>query len=453
MLFTIGWGAWQGRQNKTTEDYFLAGRSQHWVVVMLSIVATETSVLTFISIPGLAYRGDWFFLQLAMGMIIGRLLVSVILLPVYFSQGVVSIYEVLGKKFGPNIQRLASSVFLVTRFLADGIRLLATAVIVQVLTGWSLPLAVVLIGLVTLLYTVMGGIRTVVWMDSFQFVLYLFSALLVILHIVMEPGVVPSRFIADLMHEGKLNVLHFGPDIFTNPWLFIPAFLGGILLSFASHGADYMMVQRTLTCASLRDAKKAMIGSGLFVLMQFALFLFAGSMIYISLGGLPLEKDREFAYYIINHLPQGLRGILLAGVLSAAMSTLSSSINALSSSTLRDWLHSTNLDTARLVSIAWAGVLILMAILFDESDKAIVEVGLHIASYTYGGLLALFIISKLNRSFHSGALIIGLLTSLVSVYMAQQNDVAWTWFVLIGTVVNIIVVYITHMIFFRHHDV
>lgn len=451
-MLTTGWGMWQGRQNKTTEDYFLAGRSQHWIMVMFSIVATETSVLTFVSIPGLAYRSDWFFLQLALGFIIGRILVSFFLLPSYFGTGVVSIYEVLGERFGSGIQKLSSGVFLVTRILADGIRFLATAVIVQVLTGWSLPFAVLIIGIVTLIYTVSGGIRTVVWVDSFQFILYLAGALIVILHIFSQPDAIPTGFIADLMHEGKINIFRFGSDIFTDPWIFWPAFIGGIFLSFASHGADYMMVQRTLTCSNLKSAKKAMIGSGFFVFLQFSLFLFAGSLIYIYLGGAPLEKDREFAHYIIHELPVGLRGLLLAGVLSAAMSTLSSSINSLASSTLRDWIKKdADLKTARIISIFWAAVLIVIAMVFDESDKAIVEVGLQIASYTYGGLLSLFLISKLPGHFSSGSLIIGLIASLFTVFVAQQNGIAWTWFILLAIVVNIMVVYLSQLLLFRQH--
>ena len=444
---------WQGRQNKSVEDYFIAGRSQHWVMVMFSIVATETSVLTFVSIPGLAYRGDWFFLQLALGFIIGRILVTIFLLPSYFGKGIVSIYEVLGERFGTGIQKLSSGVFLITRILADGIRFLATAVIVQVLTGWSLPAAVLVIGIVTLVYTVSGGIRTVVWVDSFQFILYLSGALIVILHIFSQPGVIPSGFVADLMHEGKISIFRFGGDIFTNPWLFYSAFIGGIFLSFASHGADYMMVQRTLTCTDLRSAKKAMIGSGFFVFLQFTLFLFAGSLIYMSLGGIELEKDREFAHYIINELPIGLRGLLLAGVLSAAMSTLSSSINSLASSTLRDWFKKdADLKTAQKTSAVWAVVLIGIAMIFDESDKAIVEMGLQIASYTYGGLLSLFIISKLKRQFNSISLMIGLLSSFLAVYVAQQNGIAWTWFILLAVIVNIAVVFVSQSIFFRRHD-
>lgn len=422
-------------------------------MVMFSIVATETSVLTFVSIPGLAYRGDWFFLQLALGFIIGRILVSIILLPSYFEGGIVSIYEILGEKFGHGIQKMSSGIFLVTRILADGIRFLATAVIVQVLTGWSLPSSVLLIGIVTLIYTVSGGIRTVVWVDSFQFLLYLFGALVVIIHILSQPGVIPSGFIADLMHDGKTNIFRFGGDWMTDPWVFISAFIGGIFLSFASHGADHMMVQRTLTCKNVTDAKKAMVGSGVFVFLQFFLFLMAGSLIYISLSGIALEKDREFAHYIIHELPIGLKGLLLAGVLSAAMSTLSSSINALASSTLRDWIQKkTDLKTARLTSIAWAAVLILIALLFDESDKAIVEVGLQIASYTYGGLLSLFIISKLQREFHSITLMIGLITSLITVFLAQQSGIAWTWFIAMAVVVNVGSVFLIESILFRRHD-
>lgn len=452
LMLTTGWGMWQGRLNKTTEDYFLAGRSQHWIMVMFSIVATETSVLTFVSIPGLAYRSDWFFLQLAFGFIIGRILVSFFLLPSYFKKGVVSIYEVLGERFGLGIQKLSSGVFLLTRILADGIRFLATAVIVQVLTGWSLPFAVLIIGLVTLIYTVSGGIRTVVWVDSFQFILYLSGALIVILHVFSQPDVIPAGFISDLMHEGKLSIFRFGGNIATNPWLFGSAFIGGIFLSFASHGADYMMVQRTLTCSNLQSARKAMIGSGFFVFFQFSLFLFAGSLIYVSLGGIPLEKDREFSYYIIHELPVGLRGLLLAGVLSAAMSTLSSSINSLASSTLRDWMRKdVDLKTARMVSVAWASVLIVIAMVFDESDKAIVEMGLQIASYTYGGLLSLFLISKLPWNFSSGSLMMGLIASLLTVFIAHQNGIAWTWFILLAILVNIAVVCLSQFIFFRKH--
>ena len=326
------YGIWQSRFNESSEDYFLGGRNLPWPVAMLSIVATETSVLTFISIPGLAYRGDWFFLQLAIGYILGRILVSLILLPQYFNSGVTSIYEIIGQKFGPDLQKVASGVFLITRILADGVRFLATAVVVQGITGWTLPMAVIMIGVVTLIYTLYGGIRTVVWVDSIQFILYLFGGIASIIIVLNLLDQSLFEAISTLSGEGKLSVFNWQGDLIKEPYYFITAIVGGVLLSFSSHGVDYMMVQRVLGTKNLSAARKAMVGSGIFVFLQFSVFLMAGSLIYLLMGGVEMERDREFTSFIVNYLPIGLKGVLLAGVLSAAMSTLSSSINSLASS-------------------------------------------------------------------------------------------------------------------------
>jgi Na+/proline symporter len=440
----MGFGWWQSRLNKTTSDYFLGGKNIPWVVAMFSIVATETSVLTFISIPGIAYRGNWLFLQLAIGYILGRILVSLFLLPQYFKLGVTSIYEVLGKKFGPEIQKVASAVFLITRILADGIRYLATAVIVQVVTGWSLPVAVLVIGGVTLVYSLLGGIRTIVWIDSFQFVLYLAGGLISIFYILvnMEPSA--GDAFSQLSEAGKLQILNFSGDFIHDPYLFISAVIGGMFLSFSSHGADYMMVQRVLGTKDLESGRKAMIGSGLFVFLQFGIFLLAGSLIYIYIGGVELVKDREFSTFIIDHLPIGVKGLLLAGILSAAMSTLSSSINSLASSTITDWLKGeADLRKSRIVSGVWATVLIGIALIFDEGDSAIVIMGLQIASFTYGGLLGLFLLSKLDYSFAQISLIIGLISSCLVVFFLKQIGLAWTWFIFLSVTTNIIVTILT----------
>lgn len=446
ILFLIGisaYGIYNSRFNRTTEDYFLAGRDMPWWAAMLSIVATETSVLTFISIPGLAYRDNWFFLQLALGYILGRILVSVFLLPAYFKTGITSIYEVLGARFGQNVQKTASGVFLVTRILADGIRFLATAVIVQVVTGWSLPVAVLVIGLVTVIYTLMGGIRTVVWVDSFQFVLYLGGGLIAIFFVLMKADLGMGAMLSQLNAQGKLDIVRWGWDLFANPWLFISAVFGGMLLSFASHGADYMMVQRVLSCRDLPSARKAMVGSGIFVFIQFTVFLLAGSLIYLYLGGVEIEKDREFSTFIVNELPVGVKGLLLAGVLSAAMSTLSSSINSLASSTTTDWLGGkVSIQKSRLISLGWAIVLIGIALVFDESDKAIVVMGLEIASFTYGGLLGLFLLSKIDREFAPASLITGLIASMLIVFVLKNAGLAWTWFIGFSVLTNLAVVYL-----------
>jgi len=408
---------------------------------MFSIVATETSVLTFVSIPGLAYRSDWFFLQLAMGYILGRTLVAYYLIPLYFEKDIISIYELVGNRFGAIVQKCASGVFLITRVLADGVRFLATAVIVQVITGWPIWIAVLIIGLVTLIYTLWGGMRAILWIDSIQFLIYLTGGLLIILFILTS-----SSFPGwdTILAGSKMKIFRFTTDnIFKDSWYVLSAFLGGVFLSFASHGADYMMAQRILTCSNIRDARRAMIGSGFFVFIQFAIFLLAGTLIWAYLGELELAKDRELSYFIINHLPAGIRGILLIGVLSAAMSTLSSSINSLASSTIHDWMKS-NVTLAKsiLVSGIWALILIIIALIFDEGDTAIVIIGLKIGSFTYGGLLSFFILLKSNKQFTKGSIITGLFCGVGSVFLLQSQGFAWTWFIIFSLIINLGVVYL-----------
>ena len=446
------YGIWQSKFNKSSDDYFLGGRNLPWPVAMFSIVATETSVLTFISVPGLAYRGDWAFLQLSIGYIIGRIMVSIFLLPQYFKYGVSSIYEILGNKFGIEIQKTASGVFLITRVLADGVRFLATAVIVQLVTGWSLPVSVIIIGLVTLIYTLSGGIRTIVWIDSLQFILYLTGGILSIFFILnyLDHSFLSS--IKYLYESSKLSIFDFYGNPLINPYFFISAILGGILLSFSSHGVDYMMVQRVLGTKDLSSAKKAMVGSGFFVAIQFIIFLFAGSLIFILFNGSELEQDREFTTFIINYLPVGVKGLLLAGVLSAAMSTLSSSINSLSSSVINDWMGGNKtIKESQFISLLWGMVLILIALLFDESDSAIVIVGLQIASFTYGGLLGLFLLSRLDRKFNKYSLLLGLVSSFLIVFYLKLIGLSWTWFILVSVVTNIVIT-IFAQVFIEHYS-
>ncbi len=440
------YGYRQSKYNKTVDDFFLADRQLPWIVAMFSIVATETSVLTFISVPGLAYQGNWFFLQLAFGYICGRILVSIFLLPQYFKKPITSIYEILGNKYGKGIQKTASGVFLVTRILADGIRFLATATIVHVISGWSLPVAVLLIGIVTVFYTVLGGIRTVVWIDSFQFLLYIGGGVIAIVFAVNLLPIPNSEVFSSLNVLHKLSITNFNGNIFTQPYNFFSALIGGAFLSFASHGADYMMVQRVLGTNNLSSARKAMVGSGIFVTLQFAIFLLAGSLIFIYYSGMHIDKDREFATFIVNVLPTGIKGILFAGVLSAAMSTLSSSINSLASSTISDWGIPKSLKNSRVASFVWAIILMAIALFFDEGNTAIVIVGLQIASFTYGGLLGLFILSRLERSFHSASLIIGLIGSLLLVLILKQTGLAWTWYILCAVTINLVLVFVVDFV-------
>lgn len=449
---TVAYGIWSGRYSKSTSAYFLAERSMPWWAVMLSLVATETSVLTFISVPGIAYRGNWFFLQLAFGYILGRVAVSLLLLPLYYGQGITSIYQYIGQRFGTQVQRFSSAIFLMTRLLADGVRFFATAFLMQQLLGWSIPLSVLVLGAVTLIYTLAGGIRSVVWMDTVQFTLYLGCGLvsLWIINDLLAGGL--GAGIVQLARESKLEVFNLQASAvfsFKSAYAFPAALLGGAFLSFASHGTDYMMVQRLLATRSLKAARMALVGSGVFVTFQFALFLLVGSLLWVLFQGEALGVDQEYPRFISDYLPPGLKGILLAGVLAAAMSTLSSSINSLASSTVNDWLKRTDdLRLSRFISLGWGLVLMGAALLFMlvPRDSPVVELGLQIASYTYGGLLGLFLLGRTGTRFHPTALMAGLLGAAGAVLVLKGLGIAWTWYIIAATGVNMGLAYAINMI-------
>lgn len=437
----VGYGILESFRNRTAQDYFLASRRVPWAVAMLSIVATETSVLTFISVPGLAYQGDWYFLEIAIGYILGRILVSVLLLPRYFESGITSIYEVLGRRFGRGMQKSASVVFLATRILADGVRFMATGVVVHFVTGWPLWAAICLIGGITLLYALLGGIRTIVWVDSFQFVLYLAGGIISIAYLLGHLQPEAWDAIGQLAASGKARIFHFDGS-FLHDVRFAPsAIFGGMVLSLASHGVDHMMVQRVLACRDLPSARRAMVGSGIFVFVQFSLFLAVGSLLHIYFRGAPMETDREFATFIVHELPSGLKGLLLAGILGAAMSTLSSSINSLASSFMTDWWpRRATLGMSRVSSFFFAAVVTSVALFFDDGDRAVVMVGLEIASFTYGGLLGLFLLARTGRSYRTASLAAGFAASLATVFVLKWFGIAWTFFIAAATVSNLLVV-------------
>ena len=408
---------------------------------MFSIVATETSVLTFISIPGIAYRGDWTFLQLAFGYIFGRILVSFLLIPLFFKHGVTSIYELLEKKFNVVIQRVASLTFLCTRIFADAVRFAAIAIIVQSITNLPITFSIIIVALVTFIYTVLGGLKTIIHIDAFQFFIYIISALICIVSLFIYIDLPIKNVMSELNSLNKFKLLDFSGDFLKNPFTFFSAFLGGTMLSFASHGADYMMVQRVLATKNIKSAKKAMIGSGIFVFFQFTLFLFIGSLIYIASSGLLINKDQEMSYVILNILPIGFKGVVLAGVLSAAMSTLSSSINSLSSSLIKDWLPNLNsVKSSRLVSFFWTIVLVFTALIFQNSNDAFVIVGLKIASFTYGSLLSFFILTKLRYKFNTVVILMGYLSGILTVFYFVKQDISWTFYIFGSVSINIIIV-------------
>lgn len=454
VLYLLGitaWGAWLGRGQTSGRDYFLGNRELPWGAVMLSVVATETSTLTFLSVPGVSYFGTLGFLQLTFGYLVGRVVVSVLLLPSYYRGELSTAYELLEGRFGQRARRFASAVFMVTRLLADSVRLFATAIPLALVTGWDYPVSIAVIGVMTVVYTYFGGIKAVIWVDAVQMGLYLVGAVVAIAAL---QSLVPGGW-AGILSEagsaGKLMVFDFSFD-FSITYTLWAGVLGGGFLTMASHGTDQLIVQRLLTCRDLAASRRALIGSGVAVMFQFALFLLVGLGLWAYYGGREFSRgDEIFASFVVNVLPSGITGLLIAGVFAAAMSSLSSSINSLASATAYDFwapLRGVESDDARvlragkLFTLVWAALLIGGAVLFiplSEGTTA-VEVALAIASMVYGGLLGAFVLAVRSTRADQRSVIVGMISGIAvvtSIWLFARSSVAWPWFVPIGTAITV----------------
>lgn len=448
-------GYFSGGKQKTTKDYFLGSDKVPWWAVTFSIVAAETSTLTFISIPGLAYLTNLNFLQLALGFLIGRFVVAFVLLPQYFKGELSTAYAFLGKRFGSNTRSLASVVFLFTRLLADGVRLFATAIPLKILLGIDYPVAILIIAAITLIYTVTGGVKGIIWVDVVQMSVYIGGAIISLIFLieVFLPNGFSTIFSGEALQ--KFNLVNFGfsggwNSFFNEPYTLLGGIIGGTFLSMASHGTDQLIVQRLLATKNLRAAQKAVIGSGVAVFLQFALFLFIGIALYAYYGQLEIRADEVFPKFIIENLPVGVTGIIIAGLFAAAMSTLAGSISSLSSSVVFDLLpkyfgkndEKKNLFSSRLMTILWSVLLIGAAIFFMNTSQSVVELALSIASFTYGGLLGTFLLGILNKKANQTVSIIAFLTGIIGMSIfISLNLTAWTWYTLIGVMLTLITGY------------
>ena len=449
LSFFIGYGLSQFQNNSTDKEYFLGNNAISWKTAMFSIVATETSLLTFMSLPGIGFREDnLFFLQLAFGYIIGRILSAYFLIPMYHRSHVISIYQLIGEKFDNKIQKLSSIIFLITRLLADGVRFLLTAIVIQQILGISIEYCILIIGFVTLVYSIFGGVKTIIKIDSIQFFIYVFGGLFTIIYIFQVSNINFYDSISVFFDRDIFKVSSDESSFIYDSYFFFNALIGGVLLSFCSHGIDYMMVQRSLCTKDIKSAQKSMIGSGFLVFIQFVIFLFVGYLLsqFYLFQNVDINKDREFAYFIINDLPVGMKGLLVAGVLSAAMSTLSSSINSLSSSSIIDLKINFGDKTKLYIGIFWSILLMSIALLFDEGDDALIITGIKIASFTYGILLSLFILVKINKKFSNFSLLAGMVIGFLSVLMSSFYGVAWTLLILIAFFINISTVFIIYFL-------
>ena len=470
---TTALGIWVGRRQQGSKDYFVAGRQIPWWAVLFSIVASETSALTFISIPGVAYMGNLGFLQVVAGYILGRIGVAFLLLPKYYEGEIVTAYTVLEKRFGLATRRTTSIVFMVTRGMADAVRVFATAIPVALILGtsvpreWAMPSAIVILGILTIIYTYRGGMRAVVWTEILQASVYLLGG---ISAIVILGQVVPGgwgEILSRAGAAGKVGGLDFSFTL-SNPHTVWAGLIGGGFLSMASHGADQLIVQRLLSSRNLREAQRAIIGSGIFVFIQMALFLFVGIGLWAHFNGQPITPtDSIFPRFIIEEMPAGLVGLLLAAIIAATMSTHSGAINSLAAASTHDIYMPLTKRSAedpltfragKRFALFWGVILTAGALLFPQNTSTpVVVVALGIASFTYGGLLGVFFLGNFWERARQRDALTGLTIALfVMAFIVFARNlitwfpgladtlgpfarIAWPWYVLIGTSITMIV--------------
>src|SRR5579871_148488 len=435
------------KKQRSLRDYFLAGRDIPWWAIALSIVAAETSTLTIISIPGLAYDSNLTFLQVVMGYCVGRVVISVILLPHYFRGDLYTAYELIERRFGRGLRLFTAGLFLLTRAAAEGVRVYAVSIVVSIALGTGQIASIAIITLLTLIYTFEGGLAAVIWTDVVQTVIYVGGTvvgLVTILHLV--PGGWMAIHAA-AAGAGKLQVFDFRGSVWI-PYTFWSGIVGGTFFTLASHGTDQLIVQRLLAARGERQSATALISSGAAILFQMALFLLLGIMLWAyyhvpssSFG----RADRIYPTFIVSRMPHGISGLLIAAILAAAMSNLSAALNSLSSSAVLDFYvrlrpqvdERANLRLSRVATFLWALVLFVLAWIALQRVGRVVEVGLQIASVAYGALLGAFLLGVLTRRANQIGAAVGMVFGFsVELYLWLGTAVPWTWWVMIGTAVT-----------------
>jgi len=443
------------RGQQGLRDYFLGGRTAPWWALAFSIVATETSTLTVIGTPALAFAGNLGFLQLVIGYLVARVLICILFIPRYFRGEFYTAYQLIEKRFGERMQLIAAGTFLLTRGLAEGVRVAAIALVVRVAMGtgevWGLRAgSVAIVTALTLIYTFEGGMKAVIWTDVAQLAIYLAGA---VAAFVLLLGKIPGGW-AEVTQVAaaagsKFSVFDFGFSL-TQTYTFWSGLLGGTFLTMASHGTDQLMVQRLLAARSERDSKLALLASGVIIFAQFALFLVLGVLLFAYHQHAPLlgpgdKTDRVFPEFVVREMPAGLAGLVIAAILAAAMSTTSGTLNSLASSSIIDFcrLRGTTHDQARFLrlsrrmTLAWGVVLGMLGLV---EWGPLLEAGLTIASITYGSLLGLFLLGILNRGATANGALAGMIAGLaMMLYVKFSTPLAWTWYVLVGTTATFVV--------------
>ena len=452
-LAGITWfGATFRRGQKSLRDYFLGGRTAPWWAIGLSIVSAETSTLTIVGTPALAFGGNLGFLQIVLGYLLARIAISILLLPQYFRGEMFTAYELMRRRFGERIRKLTASIFLLTRALAEGVRVAGVAMVISVVLGTGETVSIILIVLLTLFYTFEGGMTAVIWTDVVQMSLYVVGAVVSFFVILSQirGGWSHVVAVADITHKLTIFDFRFAPtmEFFSRKYSFWAGLAGGCFLTTASHGTDQLMVQRLLSARDERQSRTALLASWIVIAIQFTLFLLIGLLLFVYYGdnhlAPPEHLDRIYPLFIWHSLPTGVAGLAIAAILAAAMANLSAALNSLASTTVVDFIRtrarnlsdSRSLQLARLATIAWGAVLLPIAIRASQS-RSVLEAGLSIASIPSGVLLGVFLLGVLTRKPREGAAMVGVAAGLAAIlYVWLATPIAFTWYVLIGTTVT-----------------
>lgn len=445
LVAITAFGSWFGRFQKTTRDYFLTDRSVPWWAICFTIVATETSTLTFIGVPAQAYGrpGNMTFLQLALGYIIGRLLVRLLFIPAYFRGELFTSYELLQRRFGSRVKTLSAGTFLFTRSLADGIRLYTAALVVGIVIQVEVTWVAVALGVAMILYTMRGGAAAVIWTDVVQMFIYILGAAAVAIALL-------NRI------DGGLNeVVRFGIDTgrfawldtrldFSVPYTIWAGLLGGVALTLSTHGTDQFLVQRLLAAKNQQAASRGLILSGFIVFAQFVLFLLIGVMLARYYQDVPLPRalqrpDEILPLFVVSELTNGLAGFIVAAIVAAA---LSPSLNAMAATTVTDFYlpyvnpsadQATQMRVSKQATVVWGIVQLGVAILAQFINDSVLNAGLAVLSFASGSVLGAFLLGTLAPAMRERDTFAGMIAGLiVMAFVWWYLPVAFTWYVLIG---------------------
>ncbi len=436
-------GSWFGRFQKTTRDYFLTDRSVPWWAVCFTVVATETSTLTFIGIPASAYAGNMTFLQLAIGYVVGRIIVSVLFIPAYFRGDLFTSYELLQRRFGTKVKTLSAVIFLITRSLADGIRLFATAFVIAVVTDVPVSWVIVILGAAMIVYTVRGGVSAVIWTDVVQMFVYIAGAAVVAYALLQRiPGGWPA-VVAAGHAAGKFTVFDPSVDL-TRAYTLWAGLVGGVALTLATHGTDQFLVQRLLSARSAREAARGLVLSGFIVFAQFIVFLCIGVMLFVYYQQTPLPRplgrtDEILPLFVVSSLTHGLAGFIVAAIVAAA---LSPSLNAMAATTVNDFYlryfrpaadQATQMRVSRQATIGWGIVQLAVALAAQWMDRSVLDAGLAVLSFASGAVLGAFLLGTLFPGVDEPDAALGMVVGLVTMTVVWGwTSVAFTWYVFIG---------------------